>query len=345
MRHLSIFLKPSSGLCNINCTYCFYKEEKTKKLHTTFMEFDTFKHAYDKAIKIAEHISIGFQGGEPLLIGYDFYRKVIDYTKQFSNKTHFSLQTNGILITEEFAKLFYKNNFLIGVSLDGNKSLHNKLRQKYNDTIIGIELLKKHKVNFNILSVVTNDFVDNLDEVLSELEQYKYLQFIPCLDKDNETFLTHQNYTKFLKQSFDFYIKKFKEEDPVSIQFFDNTYVRHIDQEPQVCTMKGRCSTQFVIEANGDVYSCDFYVDEDHKIGNINQDSYQNMFEDPINQNFLKESFNTHQKCQSCEYLYLCRGGCKKNQEEGLNVYCDSLKEFYKYSQQGFNLMKETLLK
>ena len=315
MRHLSIFLKPSSGLCNLNCSYCFYNDKKTKKLHTSFMELETFKNAFDKAIRIAEQISIGFQGGEPLLIGIDFYKKVIAYTKQFHSKVRFSLQTNGTLITQEFAELFEENNILIGVSLDGPERVHNVNRSKHQKTLEGIKLLQQYNVNFNILSVVTNTLVEDINETLTYLEPYKYLQFIPCLDKDNQSFLTSGNYTIFLKKSFDYYLLRLRKKNPVSIQFFDNTYLNYIGQTPQICTMRGRCSTQFVIEANGDVYSCDFYVDSDHRIGNINVDNYQTMFDSKINQTFIKESFAIHPKCQSCEYLQLCKGGCKKYQK------------------------------
>lgn len=345
MKHINIFLKPSSGLCNLNCTYCFYNNSETKKLHTTFMEFDTFKNAYSKASKIADHISIGFQGGEPLLIGTEFYNKVIAYTKQFQNTVHFSLQTNGTLITKEFAKLFKENNFLIGVSLDGIKHVHNTNRSNHQKTLDGIKLLQKYNVNFNILSVVTNTLVDHIDETLQYLEPYKNLQFIPCIDKDNQSFLTSKNYTIFLKKAFDFYLNRLKENNPISIQFFDNTYLKYIGQPSQVCSMRGHCSTQFVIESNGDVYSCDFYVDNNHKIGNINIDSYETMFSSTINQTFLKESFTLHPTCQKCTFLPLCKGGCKKNQIDGLNIYCPSLKEFYQYSHKGFQDMIKILNK
>lgn len=308
------------------------------------MKVNVFESALKKASTVASNIHIGFQGGEPLLIGIDFYKKVISLSKEYSNRITFSIQTNGTLITPEFCQLFKENSFLVGVSLDGDEATHSRYRNSYQETIKGINLLKEHNVNYNILTVVTDNLVNNIDTVISNLIEHKYLQFIPCIDKDNQSYLSNTSYKTFLKKSFDVYQESFQKGNPISIQFFDNLLLRYLKRDVQVCTMKGRCSTQFVIEANGDVYPCDFYVDQSHKIGNILNDNYETMFNSKINQDFLKESFFDHPKCKSCDYYQLCRGGCKNDQINGLNIYCDSLYSFYEYSYNGFKKMKESLV-
>ncbi len=331
--YINLLIKPSSGLCNTDCTYCFYKDKKISHLHTNLMDIKVFKEAYKKATKEATQINIIFQGGEPLLTPIAFYKEVIKYTKTFNNKVSFSLQTNGLNITKEFAIFFKEHSFLIGLSLDGNEDTHMFYRSNFDEVLKGIELLNEYQVRYNILTVITDHLCKNIDLVLNFYkDKFKYLQFIPCLDKDNKVFLTNEHYITFLKKTFDFYYDMYQQGNPISIQFFDDIINKLLGYGGTVCTQQGSCSTQFVIEANGDVYSCDFYVDDNHKIGNIFESTYEEMFYTITNINFIKESKLHHNNCLDCEYYNLCLGGCKRLKRENLFIYCDVYKEFYRYA-------------
>lgn len=355
-RNLSLMIKPSSSKCNLECKYCFYNSISSSRniYDYGFLKESTLKEIIQKSSAYCNggNCVVGFQGGEPLLIGLSFYKRLIEYIKCFNNGTKFSfsLQTNGTLITEEWAKLFKENNFLIGISLDGNKDIHNlnrvnrKHEETFNGVMKGIRLLKKYNVDFNILTVVTSAMCKKVESTYNFFKKndFKYLQFIPCLEPlENinvplrKFSLTKEDYKIFLIKLFDLWYKDAISNNYISIRLFDNILGLFFNQNYEACDMKGVCSCQHIIESDGSVYPCDFYTYEKYKIGNILTNSFDDIHKHPTTTIFLNESTNIATKCTTCEYYFICRNGCsrhRENQDNSLNYFCEAYYEFYSYS-------------
>lgn len=359
-KDLSIMIKPSSSKCNLNCKYCFYNSISSARAVKDygFMKEDTIKKILDRVFEYCNdgNCSIAFQGGEPLLIGTDFYKQFIDYIKINNNGTSFSfaLQTNGTLINDEWANFFSENKFLIGISLDGNKNLHNLNRvdhsrnDSFNKVMNGIHLLEKYYVDFNILTVVTSALCKKVDSTYNfyKKNNFTYLQFIPCLeplensDMNLSTFsITPSQYGDFLINLFDLWYKDMLSGKYVNIRFFDNILGLFFNKDYEACEMKGICSCQHIIESNGEVYPCDFYTYESHSIGNILENSFDHIHKSQSTLNFIHSSKNINDKCKKCPYLNFCRGGCRRhreNQKDNLNYFCESYYKFYSHSLEKF---------
>ncbi|MCL2517393.1 MAG: radical SAM protein [Oscillospiraceae bacterium] len=327
MPALSMLIKPVSSLCNINCKYCFYHTTKDHGI----MDISTLETIVRKAFDTGrDNVTFAFQGGEPTLAGIDFYRRLIELC--YSRNAGYTIQTNGINIDEEWAEFFQENNFLVGLSLDGTKDLHDKNRcGTFNKVVKAASILKKHDVQFNILTVVNNDTARNIAKIYRfyKNQNWKYLQFIPCLGSDE--LLTPQNYLYFLKTLFDLWYN-----DDVSIRYFDNLLNIFAGRNPESCGMTGMCGIQFVIESDGSVYPCDFYVLDEYKIGNINEHSFKEIFESETAQTFIKQSCIHSPKCKSCKWYIICRGGCRRYTQDGEYKYCGAMYEFLNYAGERF---------
>ncbi|WP_291649735.1 anaerobic sulfatase maturase [Clostridium sp.] len=366
-RNLSLMIKPSSSKCNLKCKYCFYNSISAARdiKDYGFMTLSTLKELLKKATDYCDGgvCSIGFQGGESTIVGLDFYKKFIDYTKEIKNGTTFSftIQTNGTLLNDDWGKFLHENNFLVGISLDGNKDIHNLNRVNFKDSdtfnsvIKGINILKKHEVPFNILTVVTSSLCNKIESVYNFYKKnaYKYLQFNPCLEPlENTTMeldtysLNPKEYEKFLIKLFNLWYKDALNNNYVSIRLFDNILGLFLNQQYEACDMKGVCSCQHIIESDGSVYPCDFYTYENYSIGNILKDSFYDIHNNKNTINFLQESINNNTKCNSCKYFSLCRGGCRRhreNQENNLNYFCEAYYNFYSYSFDKFKNLALTI--
>lgn len=347
MPALSIMVKPASGLCNMRCKYCFYSQvvSSRKEGQLGVMSFDTADNLIKKATDFAngDTIYIVFQGGEPLLAGKEYFKHFVDMALSigYSGKINYSLQTNATLIDNEWAEFFKKNNFLIGVSLDGD-IVSNKFRVmadgsgSFDSIEKGIELLEKHKVDYNILSVVTGYFADNLESIYRyfKAKGYKFLQFIPCLkpfncDETSELYMTELQYQNYLIKLFKLFAKDFLNDNYTSIRSMDNLVRLFAGSSASQCGMNGVCSRQFVIEGNGNIYPCDFYCTDEWLLENINNTDFRAIFMCEKAIKFLKESYIVNEKCKSCECFKICRGGgCKR---EKLSIeYCNAFKNFYR---------------
>lgn len=349
MPALSIMIKPASGLCNMKCKYCFYSDVVSHRKTGQFgvMSNDIADNLIQKAIAFAngDNIGIVFQGGEPLLAGIEYFKNFIDCVNSYNykGKIYYSLQTNGTLIDDDWAEFFKANNFLLGVSLDGNE-IHNKFRvmsdqsSSFEKIENGIKLLDKYKVDYNILSVVTGYFADNVEEIYNYFKSkgYKFLQFIPCLkpfgsNEESELFMTGKQYQNYLIKLFRLYANDFLNDEYTSIRSFDNIVRLYGGVKPEQCGMIGACSRQFVVESNGNVYPCDFYCSDEWLLGNIKYCDFNILTKSERGLQFLKQSYEINDKCKKCEYFKYCRGGGCKREKESLD-YCIAYKNFYKKS-------------
>jgi len=363
MRNISFLIKPASGKCNMNCKYCFYSDEMEHREIRDLgnMTVETSVNIIEKALVFADggHITFAFQGGEPTVRGLDFYRKFIENIKTRNSKKSnitYAIQTNGLLIDEEWAEFFHENKFLVGVSLDGTRDLHdmNRIDMKnkgtYKKVMDSIDILERKKVDFNILTVINRT---NSKKILKIYNLYKkngfnFMQFIPCLEPIGENMggskyaLTSDDYEIFLKTLFNAWYKDVKEGKFISIRYFDNLLGMYMGKEPESCDMRGMCSVQNVIEADGSVYSCDFYVMDDYEIGNINEMSIEEIVESDKAKEFVESSLLMTEDCKNCKWLNICRGGCRRHKTDFgaddvmKNYFCKAFYNFHEYSYDKF---------
>ena len=334
---LSIMLKPASGGCNLDCDYCFYKDEMSLRSANdiSLMSVSTAKTLLDKAFQVARKCSIAFQGGEPLLAGLSWLEEVVGYAKAKGYEASWSCQTNGTLIDDGFASFFHDNGFLLGVSLDGNRLIHNIHRSgSFSQAMEGIRHLQAHNVEFNILSVVTEDLADNIDAIWDFFirNDFRYLQFIACmppLGEPGRRFLLPRTYGLFLCRLHELQEEAHLHGIDVSIRLFDNIQAMLAGHSPEACDMNGSCSIQYVIESSGDCYPCDFYCLDEHRLGNILTDSFQAIDQKRLESGFLARQ-ELHKDCKGCRISPICNNGCRRTRDEkGKFLYCESYKMLF----------------
>lgn len=362
MHPLSIMIKPSSSNCNMRCRYCFYFDETDNRQVKSygFISSQTTENLIKKALEFATiQCSFMFQGGEPTLIGIEYFKNFVKLVEQMNTKKLniiYSIQTNGYTIDDEFAKFLFENNFLVGVSLDGIKDINdlNRLniqsKSTYNKVMHTINLLQKHKVEFNILSVVTKQSSKNIKKTYNFFKKNKLLwhQYIPCLDPINNTrgskeySLKPEDYANFLKRLFDIWYLDIKNGENISIRYFDDILNMLLNGQANSCTIQGQCSYYYAIEADGEIYPCDFYMLDEYKLGNINSVSFSDIDKKREYLKFIENSCIYNEDCKLCKWFKLCGGGCMRDRQNfktgeiGKTYLCESFKDFFEYSYDRF---------
>ena len=370
MPPLSILIKPVSGSCNMNCSYCFYTDEiQNREIACTgMMSKDTMHKLIDQSFDYADfECTFAFQGGEPTLAGLEFFEAFSSYVNNHSNpkrlNIHYAFQTNGLLIDAAWAEWFAKNQVLVGISLDGPKSIHDRYRKDhqgngtFDRVMAAIDLLKQYKVDYNILCVVHSASAYKAKKIYEfyRKNDMNYHQYIECLDPleaargSFEYSLTPARYETFLKDLFDVWYEDMVSGRYVYNRYFENLMMILIGQEPESCNMRGFCGPQWVIEADGSVYPCDFYVLDEWKLGNILNDSLKNMEIVRQKSGFIDQSKPIPEECRSCKWLMLCRNGCRRNrgingmQVDGKNYFCIAYKGFLEYASPRFMVLYNRL--
>lgn len=358
MYGMSVMLKPASGMCNLKCDYCFYCDEAQKREQDNygFMSEDTLRNIIRKTLlNVDNNITYAYQGGEPLLRGIDFFEKAMEYQHKY-NKNNIAvnnaLQTNACLINEEWCKFFKKNNFLIGVSVDGTELTHNKYRHTkdgkdtYKTVLKATELLNEYEVDYNILTVVNKGIAENISEIYDEYRRngWGFQQYIACLDPfgeehgKNEYALTPKLYGEFLIKLFDMWYKDLKISKQPFIRQFENFIAIILGYYPESCEQCGKCGYQNAVEANGNVYPCDFYMFDDYLLGNFNTNRLLEIDEKRKEIGFIEKSIPKSKECMACRYFMLCKGGCQRNKDYNTETgeyefyFCESYKMFFENS-------------
>ena len=359
MPPLTLLIKPASGSCNLCCRYCFYADEAKKRTRTSFgrMTDHTMRTLVDKAMDYAEgECTFAFQGGEPTLMGLGFYQNTAAYIRSNPNfkrlRIHYSFQTNGILLDDTWAEWFAQNQVLVGISLDGPKDIHDRYRLDqagkgtFHRVMGAIRLLEKHRVDYNILSVVTGTAARNSQQIYAFFQKngFQYQQYIECLDPIGEPpgqhpySLTPDRYESFLKNLFDVWYLDVKAGKYVYNRYFENLLMMMNRQPAETCNLCGHCNPQWVFEADGSVYPCDFYALDQWKLGNILTDSFEEMKQGRKWQAFIAWSEQIPEECQACPWFALCRNGCRRNREPVTassarkNLYCSAYWNFLEYA-------------
>lgn len=299
--------------------------------------------------------TFAFQGGEPTLAGLNFFKQLVLLVKKFNTRNieiNYALQTNGLAIDNEWASFLAANKFLVGLSLDGPKDIHDAARFEANGkgtftrVMNTAAILNRYHVEYNILCVVNSYTARHINQVYRFFKKnnFNYLQFIPCLDPldenpgEYEYSLTPERYTYFLKRLFDEWYIDMLQGKKISIRYFDNLVGVLMGYPPESCGMSGVCTTYFVIEADGSVYPCDFYVLDGWRLGNIYETGFDGLKNAEASVRFIEGSRYTDPNCRACKWLNICRGGCRRNREPFqagkpvLNYYCPAYKEFFDYA-------------
>ena len=355
MPPISVLIKPASGICNMKCDYCFYCDEAKKRITKSygFMTERTLKNVIRKTMLHADGmISYVFQGGEPTLRGLEFFEKVIEYQKQYNkNRVYVSnaIQTNGYALNEEWAKFFKENHFLVGFSLDGTKENHDLYRHNtegegtYDRILKSINLMDAYGVDYNILTVVTKDTAEHISEIYKEYQTrgWDYQQYIACLDPlgeergKNPYALTPVQYGSFLIELFQIWYEDWKKKKQPYIRQFDNYIGILMGYQPESCDQRGSCGVQTVVEADGSVYPCDFYMLDEYYLGNLNEHRIEDIERMRKEIGFIERSEKVSEECRKCQYYRICRGGCQRNRErnsysgEYENYFCSGYKMFF----------------
>ena len=385
-RPLYVMTKPAGSLCNLACKYCYYLEKghlyenlpRNERFNMDDRTLQEFIRQYMEC-QTQPQVLFTWHGGEPLMRPLSFYQRVIELQKPYVARGYTvdnCLQTNGTLLTDEWCEFFRKHNWLIGISIDGPQALHDEYRRarggqpSFYKVMRGIRLLQKHGVEWNAMGVV-NDY--NADYPLDVYHFYKengckYIQFAPIIERiqghndgrhlasptEEATLapfsVSPEQYAHFCCTIFDEWVHH--DVGQVFIQLFDSTLARWAGEEPGVCCMCETCGHASVLEANGDLYSCDHFVFPEYLLGNIHHDTITSMMYSQRQQQFgrAKRDALPHQ-CQTCQWLFACNGGCPKDRfcqtadgEPGLNYLCQAYQQFFSHVAPYMDFMKNELL-
>ena len=373
----NIMLKPAGSLCNLSCAYCYYLDKadiyggKEPRMNEEMLE--TVIREYIAANDVPE-VTFNWHGGEPLVLGLDFYRKAMDLERKYADgKTVFNtLQTNGTLLTPQWADFLRDNNFLVGISIDGPRDIHDKYRKDkggaptFDKVLRGLTLLREHGVEFNTMSTVNKASEGRGLEVYRFLQSIgsRYMQFMPVVEHVKQRRIVSPTtegsclapwsvsslgFGKFMCEIFDYWVRN--DVGQTFVGLFDATLANWCGVMPGTCAYDRTCGGNSVIEHNGDLYPCDHFVYPAYRLGNIGETPIRTMMESPRQVKFGIDKRNSlPAKCFRCKYLHLCNGECPKhrfnrteNGETGLNALCEGYYRFYEHTAPYMEKMRELL--
>jgi len=368
LESFSVLVKPVSADCNLACEYCFYTPKSALYPETKrhMMSDEILKEFISQFMSlVGQHVSFGWQGGEPLLTGLDFFQRVVTYQQQFGKPGQIvgnGFQTNATLIDDDWAKLFKRYNFLIGVSLDGPADIHDFYRldhggkPSYDRVMRAIDILKRHGVEYNILTLLNQKNVTQPKRIYDffMVQGFRFFQFIPCIEKDQVTgkaasfSITPEQYGEFLCKLFDLWIGDGR--PSTYMRTFDSLLMAYAGEEMPTCVFRKNCGDYVVIEHNGDVYACDFFVEPDWFLGNLMETPLKEIINTPKFKVFREWKSQLTQKCLQCKWFSLCNGGCPKDrtalQDDVArpSYFCESYKRFFEHSHERFSRLSRQVL-
>ena len=349
------------------CTYCFYlkKDELFKSTPTHRMVEEVQEELIRQAMKqSADQISFIWQGGEPTLMGLDFYRKAIELQQQFGRGQMVGngLQTNGLLIDDQWIDFLKKYHWLVGLSLDGPEHAHDYYRRSrsgdgtWEKVVANAEKMLAADIAVNALIVVNDYSVRFADEIYNFHKSLglSHMQFIPCVEaiQNNPSQLSSfsvpaEEYGHFLCRIFDLWMDDFSGLTPTtSVRLFDSLLHLYMNHPAPECTLLDKCGNYAVVEHNGEVFSCDFFVQPEWHLGNIMEDNLTEMLNSRKQQTFGLRKANLPTECINCRWLALCRGGCPKDRimrhsDDRQNYLCPAYKIFFEYSDKRFRKLAQ----
>jgi uncharacterized protein len=370
-----IMVKPRGPVCNLDCTYCYYLKKENLYSGSRFQMsegvLEEFTRQYLTSHRVPE-ITFTWQGGESTLMGLDFFKKAVFYQnkhRQAGQRVTNALQTNATTLNEDWIRFFKQHNFLIGVSLDGPRDMHDAFRldkggrPTHQQVESAVRKLQNHGVEYNILATVNAANGDHPLQVYRYFRDHlgaKHIQFIPIVEQeegdaqDAEQAVTEESvhpeqYGRFLTAVFGEWVRH--DVGEVFVQLFDTTLARWLDQPGGLCIFQETCGEALALEHNGDLYSCDHFVEPEFLLGNITKQPLTDLIISRKQFTFGKNKRDQlPETCRSCEVLFACNGGCPKNRflltsrgDLGLNYLCPAYKLFFTTVREPMNLMADLI--
>ncbi|MBR6774276.1 MAG: anaerobic sulfatase maturase [Bacteroidales bacterium] len=372
----NMMFKPVGSVCNLNCSYCYYLDKKKMFSDNLVMPISLLEKIIKEYIQINnnEQIVFDWHGGEPLLLGIDYFKEIVAIQNKYKGRKHVfnTIQTNSTLMNDDFAKFFRDNGFLVGVSIDGPEDIHDKYRKDKDEhptfmkVMRGIELLHRYEVDFNTLTTINKAGEGRGLDVYLFLKSIgsHYMQFMPVFEHvnpmnnnivcpdDEKSELTSwsvepMEYGKYMCDIFDYWVKH--DVGDYFVSLFDSTLANYCGVNPGTCVYSETCGVNAVVEHNGDVFPCDHFVYEEYKMGNLNDTSLEKLMSSDMITNFGIDKRNSlPSQCIRCRYFFTCHGECPKHRfsktktgEPGLNSLCDGLFYFYSHVEPYMIKMKE----
>jgi uncharacterized protein len=356
-REFQVFVKPTGATCNLGCHYCYYlgKEDLYPKDASFRMADDILEEYIVQHIEASPGpmISFSWHGGEPLLSGLDYFRKIVGLQRKYRSagqQIRNAIQTNGTLLDEDWCRFLATEGFAVGLSLDGPKEMHDRYRvtkgqePTFEQVMRGYRLLRQHEIPFDILCVV---HARNVQHPLDVYRFFKkigapYVGFLPLVERqpDKDGGVSHRTvpalaFGAFLCAIFDEWLRE--DIGRVKVQIFEEAAATGLGQEHALCIFRETCGEVPVIERNGDFFSCDHFVDDAHRLGSIRETPLVELLESPAQRSFGQAKQDALPRfCQTCEVLEMCNGACPKDRfirtpdgEEGLNYLCAGYKRFF----------------
>lgn len=338
MKNLTLMIKPASSLCNLQCRYCFYGDVSRRREQPSFgvMGREAMTRMLEnirRDLTPGDSVTFGFQGGEPTLAGLPFFRDFAAQVRDWDGgiRVNWSLQTNGVLLDEDWCGFLAENRFLVGLSLDLPPEQHDSARVDdqgrgtFRLAAAAMERLKAHRIDFNILCTLTSAAARHPEKVWKQLRALgvEYVQFTPCLDGLDEAgskyALRPERFASFYRRLFRLWEADFRAGRYVSVKLFDDIVNLLAYGLPTACGMDGVCRPQLVVEADGSVYPCDFYCLDAWQAGNLAKSSLREVYSSPQFPRFAQRPRETPALCESCPYGGFCGGGCPRAEK---SVFC-----------------------
>lgn len=355
MRDLSIMIKPASSACNLSCRYCFYNDvaERREEVCHAVMSQETAETILSNIFSCldpGDYITFAFQGGEPMLAGLDYFRTFAAMAEEKNPGCHieYQLQTNGTLLDPEWCRFLKEKAFLVGLSLDGPREIHDLARVDrsgrgtFDRVMEAKTLLEAFQVDYNVLMTLTSGMAEAPEAVWEFIRREKipYVQFTPCMGtleqwqakgtpdgtcgRTSEYMLHPQQFADFYRTLFPLWLEEWTKDGrgagdeasagPAVVKLFDDLITLLAANVVTMCGLNGRCTTQLIVESNGDVYPCDFYALEEYKLGNLCRQTIREIYESPDQKRFHSIPHPQKHLCRTCRYLRLCGGYCKRMQ-------------------------------
>ncbi len=355
----SVLVKPAGPDCNMACRYCFYLEKERFFPGTAVHRMSTpVLEALVRQVMAQgpANVSFGWQGGEPTLMGVDFFRQAIEFEKQFGRNGQIvgnGLQTNGLLIDDDWCRLLRESKFLVGLSLDGPEHVHDHYRRArggqptWRRVVDSSKRMLDRGVEVNAL-VVLNDYSARFPcEIYDFLKDngLPYMQFIPCLEHDPREpnrgapfSVSPEQFGTFLCEVFDRWLDDFRDGEPTTfVRWFDSIFATYVGHRPPECTLFTECGCYVVVEHNGDVFACDFFVEDEWKLGNVLDENLTDLLNSPRQARFGRRKADLPHACQKCRWLVHCRGGCPKERwghpsGDKLSHLCNAYQTFFSHA-------------
>jgi uncharacterized protein len=357
MKTFQLLVKPVSADCNSRCDYCFYRP--VESLYPGLARHRMPAEVLEKMIREflgqrqAETI-FSWQGGEPTLAGLDFFQEVVRLEQDLGRSGQVignAFQTNGLLLDEDWAKFLARYQFLVGLSLDGPEEIHNRFRRDgagqgtFARVMAAAELLRRAGVAFNLLTVVSPANVERAEEVYRFFQEqgFRYLQFVPCLERDPQGqglapfSITAEAYGRFLCQLWDVWLQDGFPQ--VSIRDFDSYLARRLQGKATLCTFQSACGQYLVVEHNGDIYPCDFFVRPEFKLGKLMEQALPDFLSLARAREFARAKAPSDRECVRCSWRGHCHGGCPKDRLQadgkwaGRTFFCDAYRAFFTHAE------------